>query len=247
MLTFTDDEFKRSVQDDVGHQARVGGRGVRRPRRGRPPVDRPHPGEPVHPAQGLRARLRLRGRDRAAARGDLSHQGQHGATIPPCPRPPIRTAGRRSTATSPTLLGPGRRALMRRSRPARPPACRRTTSRPPRAGCSSCWRASRARADPRGRHARRLQHDLARAGAARPAAGWSRWSSTRAMPRSPARTSRGRAGRGRRGARRPRARDPARLAAEGARPVRPRLHRRRQGRQRGVPRGRARALTTRAR
>ena len=76
MLTFTDDDFKRSVQDDVGHQARVGGRGLRRPRRGRPPVDRPHQGEPVHPAQGLGARLRLRGRERAPARGDLSHQAQ---------------------------------------------------------------------------------------------------------------------------------------------------------------------------
>ena len=69
MLTFTDDDFKRQIQDDTGHQARVGGRGLRRPRRGRAPVDRPHQGEPVHPPQGLRARLRLRGRDRAAARG----------------------------------------------------------------------------------------------------------------------------------------------------------------------------------
>jgi hypothetical protein len=76
MLTFTDDEFKRSVQEGRGDQARVGGRGVPRPRRGRAPVGRSHQGEPVHPAQGLRARLRLRGRDRAPARGDLSHQPQ---------------------------------------------------------------------------------------------------------------------------------------------------------------------------
>ena len=38
----------------TGHQAAVGGRGVRRPRRGRPPVDRPHQGEPVHPATRTR-------------------------------------------------------------------------------------------------------------------------------------------------------------------------------------------------
>ena len=60
MLTFTDDEFKRSVQDDDRHQARVGGRGLPRPRRGRPPVDRPDQGEPLHPEQGLRPRIRLR-------------------------------------------------------------------------------------------------------------------------------------------------------------------------------------------
>ena len=46
MLTFTDDEFKRSVQDDTGIECAEA-------RRGRAPVDRPHPGEPVHPAQGL--------------------------------------------------------------------------------------------------------------------------------------------------------------------------------------------------
>jgi len=72
MLTFRDDEFRRSF--DPGrhrHQARVGGRGVRRPRRGRAPVDCPHQGEPLHPEQGLGARLRLRGRERDAARGRL--------------------------------------------------------------------------------------------------------------------------------------------------------------------------------
>ena len=76
MLTFTDDAFKRAVQDDVGIKPDVGRRGVRRPRRGRPPVDRAHQGQPVHPAQGLRAGLRLRGRDRAPARGDVSHHAQ---------------------------------------------------------------------------------------------------------------------------------------------------------------------------
>jgi hypothetical protein len=34
------------------------------------------PLQPLHPAQGLGARLRLRGRERAPARGDLSHQAQ---------------------------------------------------------------------------------------------------------------------------------------------------------------------------
>ena len=76
MLTFTDDEFKRSVPGRRRDQARVGRRGLLRPRRGRAPVDRPHPGEPVHPAQGLRARLRLRGRERAPARGDLSRRAR---------------------------------------------------------------------------------------------------------------------------------------------------------------------------
>ncbi len=50
MLTFSDDEFKAQVEEDTGHQAGVGGRGVQRPRRGRPAVDRAHQGEPVHPA-----------------------------------------------------------------------------------------------------------------------------------------------------------------------------------------------------
>ena len=78
MLTFTDDEFKRQIEEDTGHQARVGGRGVRRPRRGRPPVDRADQGEPVHPAQGHDPRVRLRGRDGPPARGDLTF-----ATLPP--------------------------------------------------------------------------------------------------------------------------------------------------------------------
>jgi carbonic anhydrase len=47
-------------------QAGVGGRVVRRPRRGRPAVDRPHQGVAVHPAHGLRARVRLRRQDRQA-------------------------------------------------------------------------------------------------------------------------------------------------------------------------------------
>jgi Carbonic anhydrase len=73
MLTFTDDEFKASIEQDVGIQARVGGRGVLRPRRRRPPVARPREGQPVHPEEGQRARLRLRGRDGQASRGPVGH------------------------------------------------------------------------------------------------------------------------------------------------------------------------------
>jgi hypothetical protein len=60
MLTFTDDEFKAAIQGRDRHQAGLGGRGLHRPRRGRPPVDRADQGQPVHPAQGRRPRLRLR-------------------------------------------------------------------------------------------------------------------------------------------------------------------------------------------
>src|SRR5581483_3570728 len=50
-------------------QARVGGRGVRRSRSGRPSVGRTDQGEPVHPSQGQRSRLRLRRAQRAVDRG----------------------------------------------------------------------------------------------------------------------------------------------------------------------------------
>ena len=72
MLTFTDDEFKRAHPGRARDQAGVGGRGVRRRRRGRPPVDRPHQGQPVHPAQGHRPRLRLRRHHRRPPRGRLT-------------------------------------------------------------------------------------------------------------------------------------------------------------------------------
>ena len=122
MLTFTDDEFKRSVQDDTGHQARVGRRGVLRSRRGRASVDRPHPGEPVHPAQGLGPRIRVRGRDGAAARGrrraraialpsrarrgprdELSARGGAGR------RPAGRQVSRAAAASTPPGRGPAAR------------------------------------------------------------------------------------------------------------------------------------------
>jgi hypothetical protein len=44
-------------------QAGLGRRGVQRPRRGRPPVDRPDQGEPVHPHARPRARVRDRRED----------------------------------------------------------------------------------------------------------------------------------------------------------------------------------------
>ena len=40
MLTFKDDDFKAAIEQDTGHQARVGRRGIQRPRRGRAAVDR---------------------------------------------------------------------------------------------------------------------------------------------------------------------------------------------------------------
>ena len=62
MLTFTDDAFKASIEEDTGHQADLGRRGLRRPGRRRAPVDRADQGEPLHPEQGRRPRLRLRRR-----------------------------------------------------------------------------------------------------------------------------------------------------------------------------------------
>ena len=48
MLTFTDDDFKEAITPTPA-SARVGRRGLLRPRRGRPPVDRPHQGVPFIP------------------------------------------------------------------------------------------------------------------------------------------------------------------------------------------------------
>ena len=71
MLTFTDDELQALDPGRHGDRARVGRRGVQRPRRGRAPVDRADPRESVHPTQE-RARVRVSGRGRAPARGQLS-------------------------------------------------------------------------------------------------------------------------------------------------------------------------------
>ena len=68
MLTFTDDEFKAGDPGGDRDQAGLGGRGLHRPRRGRPPVHRPDQGQPLHPEHGPGPRLRLRRGDRPLAR-----------------------------------------------------------------------------------------------------------------------------------------------------------------------------------
>ena len=69
MLTFTDDDFKRSIQDETGLQARVGGRGVPGRGRGRASVDSPDRGESIRHQARIPARVRLRRRHRKAQRG----------------------------------------------------------------------------------------------------------------------------------------------------------------------------------
>ena len=69
MLTFTDDGFKESIRAETGRAASVGRRGVRRRGGGRAAVPGPHRAQPVHPDQGLRARLRLRRGHRPPRRG----------------------------------------------------------------------------------------------------------------------------------------------------------------------------------
>ena len=69
MLTFTDDAFKRAVQDDTGIKPQWAAEAFSDLEEDvRQSIARIH-GEPVHPAQGLGARLRLRRRDRAPPRG----------------------------------------------------------------------------------------------------------------------------------------------------------------------------------
>ena len=114
MLTFTDDEFKASIQQDDRDQARVGGGGVLRPRRRRAPVDRADQGLAVHPAQGLGPRLRLRGGDGASARGGVGPSDPAPRRRPPTPRlmprarygprGPARQAAGASPAASPASV-----------------------------------------------------------------------------------------------------------------------------------------------
>ena len=75
MLTFTDDEFKRAVQDDVG---------IKPPWSVEAFADLDEDvrqsiaritASPFIPRKDARPRLRLRGRERPAPRGDLSHHG----------------------------------------------------------------------------------------------------------------------------------------------------------------------------
>ena len=49
MLTFTDDEVKAQIADGRSASGRLRARGVRRPRRRHPSVDRPHPASPFLP------------------------------------------------------------------------------------------------------------------------------------------------------------------------------------------------------
>ena len=69
MLTFTDDDFKSAIEKDTGIRARVGRRGLPRPRRRRAPIDRTGQGIAVHPQDRCGSRLRVRGRDGPPARG----------------------------------------------------------------------------------------------------------------------------------------------------------------------------------
>ena len=70
MVTFSDDDFRRGIQDEVGVNA-VGGRGLPGRRGGRAAVDRAHPGQPLHPAEDQRARLPLPRRGREPPGGEL--------------------------------------------------------------------------------------------------------------------------------------------------------------------------------
>ena len=72
MLTFTDDAFKASIEEETGIKPEWAAEAFSDLDGGRPPVDRADQGVAVHPPQGLDPRLRLRGRDRAAARGLLT-------------------------------------------------------------------------------------------------------------------------------------------------------------------------------
>ena len=119
MLTFTDDEFKATLQADTGVTPDWDGETLRRPRRRRQAVDRPDQGQPVHPQEGLGARLRLRGRDRASARGQVATPSADTTETPwsqtrcrsPAVPPATRSAGPPLTspcAEAPPPARPGR-------------------------------------------------------------------------------------------------------------------------------------------
>ena len=73
MLTFTDDEFKAAIQDDTGIKPDWAAEAFRDLDEDvRQSIARIK-ASPFIPQQGLGARLRLRGRDRAAARGQASY------------------------------------------------------------------------------------------------------------------------------------------------------------------------------
>ena len=70
MLTFSDDELKQQIQEDVGIKPHFSMSPSDLEEDA--PVHRPYTGQPVRPQQGQRARLYLRGRDGPATRGHLT-------------------------------------------------------------------------------------------------------------------------------------------------------------------------------
>ena len=120
MLTFTDDEFKRADPERRRHQATVVGGGVQRPGRGRAPVDRPDQGQPVHPPQGQRPRLRLRRHHRHAQRSELvqGHKRELAISAPSASAASFAHATSGSIPCRPTwTLNPQSTPAMTRSRP----------------------------------------------------------------------------------------------------------------------------------
>jgi hypothetical protein len=128
VLTFTDDDFKQSIQDDVGSSRT--GRSRRSAISSRTSASRSRASRrAVHPEQGLGARVHLRRRDREAARGvrrlaPLEHRGSRSSSsvmysggqpqsLPYCAHSrscdPI-TAGRSISASRPGSAGDGARS-----------------------------------------------------------------------------------------------------------------------------------------
>jgi Carbonic anhydrase len=71
MLTFSDDELKAQILEEVGVKPHLLDGVLFEPGGGRAPVDSTHQGESLRPAQGERTRLYLRGGDGAASGGIL--------------------------------------------------------------------------------------------------------------------------------------------------------------------------------
>ena len=69
MLTFTDDDFKRSIQDETGLKPEWAAEAFSDLERGRAAVAAPHRGQPVRDQTRVFARLRLRRGDGQAQRG----------------------------------------------------------------------------------------------------------------------------------------------------------------------------------
>ena len=69
MMTFRDDDIKDRIEADTGLRPAFALEAFLRPRAEPPPVHRPHPGQPFHPREGQRPRLRLRRSHRPPQRG----------------------------------------------------------------------------------------------------------------------------------------------------------------------------------